>query len=215
MSTKTHNIWCTVPKIWSKTDIIFCHFGLFFALLPLYGPRKSKFSKKMKKNPWEHYHFTHVYHKWQSYDVWSLRYWARWTEFFILNCFLPFYHPNNPKNQNLEKLKKASGDIIILHKCTKSLDHMLYCSLDMVRNRFNCYFSFWAIFWPFASLTTWKIKIKKKWKKCLETSFYNSVPKIMICYTVPEIWCVTDAIIFSFWAIFCLFTPLTAKKIKI
>ena len=32
--------------------------------------------------------------------------------------FLPFYPPNNPKNQNFEKLKKAPGDIIILHKCT-------------------------------------------------------------------------------------------------
>ena len=27
-------IWCMVPEIWSVTDIIFCHSGLFFALLP-------------------------------------------------------------------------------------------------------------------------------------------------------------------------------------
>ena len=32
------------------------------------------------------------------------------------------------------------------------------------------------------------------------------------CYTVPEIWCVTD-VSFSFWSIFCPFTPLTAQKI--
>ena len=32
MCTKNHNIWCTVPEIWSGTDRIFCHFGLFFAL---------------------------------------------------------------------------------------------------------------------------------------------------------------------------------------
>ena len=39
-----------------------------------------------------------------------------------------------------------------------------------------------------------------KKKKHLETSsFYNSVPKIMIiCYTAPEIWRVTDVIIFHF-----------------
>ena len=118
------------------------------------------------------------------------------------------------------------------------------------------------------------MKISKQWKKGLEISFYTSVPKIMICYTVPEIWHVSDVIVifhlgqflfllsrlqpqkwkfhknekkpwryqhlpqvyqklwsyalfswymtpdrcncqFSFWAIFCHFTSLTAWKIKI
>ena len=27
-------IWCMVPEIWSTTDIIFCHFGPCFSLLP-------------------------------------------------------------------------------------------------------------------------------------------------------------------------------------
>ena len=150
-----------VPEIWSATGRIFCHSGTFFALLPLYGPRKSKFWKKKKipediilqmctindshtthgcwdmecngqnflsfwtilcpftplattkikilkqlKKAWGYYHFTHVYHKWQSYDVWFLRYWAWWTEFFvILDHFLPFSSANNPKNQNFEKWK--------------------------------------------------------------------------------------------------------------
>ena len=31
----------------------------------------------------------------------------------------------------LKKMKKAPGDIIILHKCTKNHDLMLYCSWDM------------------------------------------------------------------------------------
>ena len=46
---------------------------------------------------------------------------------------------------------------------------------------------------------------------------YTSVTKIIIiCYTVPEIWCVTDVYnYFSFWAIFCPFTHLTALKLKI
>ena len=63
-----------------------------------------------------YYHFTHVCHKWQSYDVWFLRYEGRRTEFFpIFDRFLPFYPRNKPKNQNFEKLKKKPGDIIILH----------------------------------------------------------------------------------------------------
>ena len=37
--------------------------------------------------------------------------------FVILGHFLHFDPPNNPKNQNFEKIKK-SGDIIILQLCT-------------------------------------------------------------------------------------------------
>ena len=63
-----------------------------------------------------------------------------------------------------------------------------------------------------------KIKILKKWKQCLDvSSIYKIVPKIMIlCYTVPEIWWHDGCnFYFSFWVIFCTFTPLTAQKIKI
>ena len=66
--------------------------------------------------------------------------------------------------------------------------------------------------------TAQKIKIKKNWKKYLDTSlFYTSVPKIMIiCYTVPEIWHVMDAIVtFHFGLFFCPFTSVTAWKMKI
>ena len=59
-----------VAEILSGTDKIFCHFGQFFAHLPL----------------------------------------------------------KNQKNQNFEKMKKLPEDIIILHKCTKNQDQMLYCS---------------------------------------------------------------------------------------
>ena len=38
-----------------------------------------------------------------------------------------------------------------------------------------------AIFYPFSPLTVQKMKISKKWKKCLEkSSFYTCIPKIMI-----------------------------------
>ena len=35
----------------------------------------------------------------------------------------------------------------------------------MVRNGFSCYFSFWAIFYPFTSITAQKIKNLEKMKK--------------------------------------------------
>ena len=115
--------------------------------------------------------------------------------------FCPFTPLTIPKIKILKNWKKTSGDIIILHMCTKNHDHMLYSSLDIICNGCNCYFSFWAIFCPFTSLSAQKIKIKKKkWKKNhLEISFYNSVPKIMIMsYTLPEIWHVTDITIFHY-----------------
>ena len=45
--------------------------------------------------------------------------------------------------------------------------------------------------------------------------FYTSVPKIMIiCYTVLEIWCVTDVVIFYFGLFFSSlgFTPYKAEQ---
>ena len=73
------------------------------------------------------------------------------------------------------------GDIIILQKCTKNHDHMLYCSCDMAHDRCNCYFSFWAIFCSFNPLPAQKIKRKKKEKKSCEIpSLYTCAPKIKI-----------------------------------
>ena len=116
----------------------------------------------------------------------------RWSVTDRIFCHLPFYPSNNLKNQNFEKLKKAPQDVIIVYKC-KNHDHMLYCSIDMVRNRCNCYFSFWANFFPFTSLIAQKIKIFKKWKKRLEiSSFYRYPSKIIRWCTVPEIWCATE-----------------------
>ena len=138
---------CMVPEIWSATGRIFCQSRLFFALLPPYAPRKSKFWKN-EKNTWRYYHFTHVHHKWQSYDLWFLRYQLWQTEFLVI------------------------------------LDRLL-------------------CFYP---LTARKMKISKKWIQNLEiSSFYTLVPKIMIiCYTAPEIWCVTNGIIFHFGLSFTL-----------
>ena len=42
--------------------------------------------------------------------------------------FCLFTPENSSKNENFIKIKKADGDIIILHKCTKNRDHMPYFS---------------------------------------------------------------------------------------
>ena len=75
--------------------------------------------------------------------------------------------------------------------------------------------SFWGIFCPLTPLTTQNIKILKKWKISSEiSSFYSSAPKILIiCYTVPEIWRVTDVIcIFHFGLFLPFYLPNSPKK---
>ena len=42
--------------------------------------------------------------------------------------FCPFTLLKNQKINNLNKGGKKPGDIAILHRCTKTHDHMLYCS---------------------------------------------------------------------------------------
>ena len=55
-------------------------------------------------------------------EIWS----ATDRIFFILDHFLPFYLPNNPENQNFEKMRKRLGDTNNLHKCTINDNHMKY-----------------------------------------------------------------------------------------
>ena len=134
--------------------------------------------------------------------------------FVILDHFLPFYLTNNLKNQNFERLKKHTGDINILHKFTKSHDHMLYCSLDMARNRFN-YFSFLGYFLPFYLPNSPKIQNLEKVKKTpMEiSSFYQKSWSYMLHCSWDMVYDGCNYL--SFWAIFCPFIPLKAQKIKI
>ena len=97
-------IWCMVPETSRITGRIFCHFGQFFTRLPP-NIKKIKIKKKWKQHL-EIISFSNLYHKWQPYDVWFLRYQAQQTEYFvILNHFLPFYSPPPKKKNNILKNK--------------------------------------------------------------------------------------------------------------
>ena len=101
-------------------------------------------------------------------------YFSFWT------IFCPFTPLTTKTIKILKKWKKTHRDIIILHKCTKNRDNMLYCSWDMACDRCNFYCSFWTIFCPFTPLTTKTIKTLKKWKKKKHmeiSSFYIRVQK--------------------------------------
>ena len=183
-------IWCMVPEIWSTTDRIFCHSGPFFAILPSfallpffflpfcpltfftfylfctflpYVPRKSKFWKN-EKNTWRCYHFTNVYH-----NVWFLRYGVQFCHFGQFFALLP--QPNNPKNQNFEKMKKyleissfyTNAPKIMIKCCTVP---EIRCVTDA-----TLIFYFGLFFALLPPPTTQKIKIKKK-KKMKKTPGY-------------------------------------------
>ena len=69
--------------------------------------------------------------------------------------------PNNQENQNFEKMKEASADVIILQMCVKNCNHMIYASCDMECDRHN-FLSFFALLTP---LLTLKIKFGKNVRK--------------------------------------------------
>ena len=122
-------------------SIIFCPFTSH------YSPQKFKLWKMYKI--WRYYYtFTHVQHKWRRlYDVWFLRYKARFIVFCILGHFLPFDTLNNPKNQNLEKNENKTWRYylftLVYHKW-QSCDVWFR---DMEHNGQNI-LSFWTIFCP-------------------------------------------------------------------
>ena len=95
-------------------------------------------------------------------------------------------------------MKKTPGDIIILHKCTKNHDHRLYCCWYMARDGCNCYFLIWSRFFPFtppppSSHPTLLQTVPKMKKMPGDIITLHKCTKIMIiCFTLPEIWCVTD-----------------------
>ena len=166
--------------------------------------------------------------KTHNYEVQFLRYGVRDRIFSHFGLFLPFYPPNNPENQNFEKMKKESGDDIILHMCTK-ITIIMYASWNMKCNWHIFFFlSFWAIFCSY-TLLKWTInknhvvwflryeaghcllfhsynpknqKFEKMKKNTWSYHHFTSLLKI-ICY-VPKIWCMADVIMFHFGLFFAL-----------
>ena len=134
----------------------------------------------MKKSWWR-YHFTHLYQKPQSYEVYSSwdmehdrqNFWSFWAIFY------PFPPLTNQKIKIFKKWikkKKCLEISIILHLCTTNHDHKMHGSWDMECDK-TYFFTILGHLLPFYPVTTLKIKIWKKYKKHLEIlSFYTCVP---------------------------------------
>ena len=159
-------------------------------------------------------HMCTIYDNHMMYGSWDIE--DNGQIFFILDHFLPFYPPNNPKNQNFEKQKIVSGNIIILHKCTKNHDHILYCSWDMACDRYNCYHSFilgyFLRFYPPNNPKKWKFH--KNERNAWRYHHFTQVYQKLWSYGIPFLrWRVTDVIvIFHFGLFFALLRPEKRKR---
>ena len=115
----------------------------------------------------------------------------------------------------LKKWEKIPGNII-LHMCTINDNHMMYGSWGMKQDGQNV-LSFWTVFCPFNPLTTRKIKILKKWEKTQENIIILHMCTINDNHIMYGSWDMKQdgQNFLSFWTVFCPFTPLTTRKIKI
>ena len=70
-----HGSWNIGYRVW-QAEI----FNILSHVLPFqpFGNLENQ-NFNIEKNTWRYYHFTHLHHKWQSYDVWFLRYGAQQT----------------------------------------------------------------------------------------------------------------------------------------
>ena len=90
---------------------------------------------------------------------------------------------------------KTRGDIIILEKCNKNHDHMLYYSWDIARDKCISYFSVRIIFCPPPShLAGKKSKFQKFQIRCYHFRHVYQKLWLMIyrLCTVPDKWCAKD-----------------------
>ena len=105
-------------------------------------------------------------------------------------------------HQNFEKIKKITGDIIILQKCSKNNNHKSSWDTEWNRQKF---------LYPSKNLKNQNLENIN-----LElSSLYTCALKIM------NIWCMLPIMecnwhnFLSFWSIFCHFSPLLTLKIHI
>ena len=99
--------------------------------------------------------------------------------------FCPFTCQWTQKIKIKKKKKKNEKNAQRYHHFTQ-VHHkwQSWCMVPEVWSVTGRILSFWTVFCPFTHLTTWKIKIFKKWNLCLELlSFYTCAPYMKI------IWC--------------------------
>ena len=196
-------IWCMIPEIWNATDRNFSHFGPSFTFppTPSVTTPENKNLKKMKKTPG----YLIILHKCTIndnhtiYGSWDMK--CNRIFFAILGHFLPFYPTNRPKKENIKKMKKNAWK----YHFTPSVPNIMitgypvpeiWLVTDVIIFHFELYFS----------LLPCNKNFKKKWSKH-QRLLKKNIPKIMICFTVLEVWHLTDVILIFHFGLFLPFSP--------
>ena len=203
-------IWCMVPEIWSATDIIFCHFGSFFALWPYEQPKSIKILKK-GKTCLEILSFYTCDHKWQSH-VQFLRYGAWLTLFFvILPIFFPFTQLITQKIKTLKERKKCLL-ILLFYTCVPKI---IWCMVPEIWSATDTFFIIVDHFLPGYSSTNpenqnfEKMKRRNAQKYHHFTQVYHNDNHMMYgSWDMKQ----DRQNLSSFWATFCPLTPLKTTK---
>ena len=146
---RSYDIWFLKYRVW-QTEI-FDILDRFLPFQPIHNLGNQNFN--IEKNTWRYYHFKHLHHKWESYDVWFLRYGVQQTIFRHSGPFFALLPAYRAKKLTFSKKWKKHLKILSFYKHKwQSYDG----SPAMECNRKN-FLSFWPIFCPFTSLTTQKI----------------------------------------------------------
>ena len=137
--------WCMLPEIWSVTDIIYCHSGPFFPLLPIYWPQKLKFAKKKKTKTGDILsQICTINEDHTMYGPWDKRqnrqsFLSFWAIFWSLTLRTTW------KIKILKK-KKTLG-ILSFYTCVPQITIIWYM-VPEIWSTTEC-FSFWIFFCPF------------------------------------------------------------------
>ena len=218
-------IWCKIPEIWSTTGRIFCHFEPFFALLPPAPPptpplttQRIKILKKWKK-PLEISSFYTSAPKIMiiCYIIPEMRCVTDVIVIFHFELFFALLPPLTAQKIKISIKWRKYLEISSFNISVPKI--MLYCftipETWRVRNVIGIFHGglFFALLHnpPKSS----KNQNFKKMNK-LPAWGYHHLKIMIIYYTVPEIWCMTDVIvIFHFGLFFALLTPLNGNMLMI
>ena len=213
----SYDVWFLEYGAW-QTEF-FVILGHFFSLYPTNNLKNQNFEKMIKKPedtiilPLCTTNDNHM-----MYGSWDIK--CDRIFFLILDYILPFYSSNNQENLNFEKMKNMPGDIT-LHMCTINENLMMYGSWDMEHDRHN-FLSFCNIFCtltlppstpPSNSRNQSSENMKKKLGDII-TLHMCTINDNHMMYGSWDMECNRQNL-FSFWIVFCSFTPLTTRKIKI
>ena len=198
MHHKWHPYAVWLYRAWQTEDFVILEH--FFYTFTTPNNLKNYYLEKMRKPPQDiiilHMCTTNINHMMNgSWDIEhdGQNFLSFWTVFFFVFFFCLFTPLTTQKIKILNNEKRLK--ILFFYTCVAKMT-IIWCMVpdtSSATDTISCHFG--PFFCTCTPLITGKIKLLKNWKICLEvwsfytsevSSFYTSVPKIMItCYTAP------------------------------